>query len=98
MPEETNLCLFKDPAQCRAFFEDMHTRAAEKGAQCALERIGLGDEKAGEDLKAMRAMVNTVREAKSAAFQTFIRVLVAALMSATFAGIAFAVVAKAAGG
>lgn len=49
--------------------------AAEKGAQKALERIGLGDEGAGADIKELRNWLGSFRLIKSTFAQTTARIL-----------------------
>ncbi len=52
-----------DLATLRALVEE----ASELGAERALARIGLGDEKAGDDLREVRQLLGAWRDAKRAA-------------------------------
>jgi len=49
-------------------------RAAERGAQKALERIGLGDESAGADIKEMRTWLTSFRLIKSSFARTTVQI------------------------
>jgi hypothetical protein len=64
------------------------TAAAEQGAVNALKRLGLDDEKAAEDIEEMRGLVEMFRSARSAAWQTTIKLVTTALVTALLAGIA----------
>ncbi|NIW97185.1 MAG: hypothetical protein GWN13_02860, partial [Phycisphaerae bacterium] len=57
---------------------DSIEEAAEKGAQKALERIGLGDECAGDDIKEIRSWLDTFRVIKRGFTQTTVRIFTAA--------------------
>lgn len=60
----------------RREFEELLERAAERGAQEALQRIGLGDEHAGRDLGQLRSLLDAYRLTKRTALQTLARRIV----------------------
>ncbi len=56
--------------------------AARQGAEMALERIGLGDEKAEQDVRELRTLIDSYRAAKKAAFDQLIRWTVVGFLGA----------------
>jgi len=71
-----------------ADFEQLLTRAAERGARAALEQIGLGDERAARDVRELRSLLSCLRLAKSTAWQTFVKLLTTGVITLLIAGIA----------
>lgn len=53
----------------------------------ALERVGLGDEKAGQDVRELRTLIDSYRTAKKEAFAQLIRWAVVGLLGALFLGL-----------
>lgn len=48
-------------------------QAAQKGAELALDRVGLGDDDAGVDVRDLRNLIDGWRSAKKAAIDSIIR-------------------------
>ena len=69
-------------------FEELLERVAERGARAALAEIGLGDEHAADDVREFRSLLSCLRQAKSTAWQTFIKIMTTSLIAALLAGIA----------
>ena len=67
-------------------FQEMLDQAAEKGARTALERVGLHDPEAGDDIKELRGLLDAWQAVKSETISTVVRVLVTALLGAIAAG------------
>ena len=65
-----------------------HARAAERGAQRALADVGLDGDYAETDIRDLRTLLRAINLAKKTAWQTFIRVLTAGILTALVAGIA----------
>lgn len=61
--------------------------AANKGAELALERVGLSDENAGRDVRDLRTLIESYRTAKKAAFDQFVRWVVIGLLGAIMLGL-----------
>ena len=61
--------------------------AAEAGARKALADIGLHDEQAGKDVEEIRSLLEAWRSAKKAAWDTVVRFLTGALLTALAVGV-----------
>jgi hypothetical protein len=61
-------------------------QAAERGAKKALESVGLHDEDAGSDIRDLRVLLKSWREAKSTMLQTFVKLSTAAILGALALG------------
>lgn len=61
--------------------------AARQGAERALERIGLGDDEAGEDVRDLRTLIESYRSAKKAAFDQIVRWFVIGALGAVMLGL-----------
>ena len=61
--------------------------AAEAGAKKALADIGLHDEQAGKDVEEIRSLLDAWRSAKKAAWDTVVRFLTGALLTALAVGL-----------
>jgi len=62
-------------------------QAAEEGARRALEKVGLSDSDAGEDVKELRNLLDAWRGAKRTIGQTVVRIITTALLMALAVGI-----------
>lgn len=71
-----------------AALEAMLTRAAEAGAKQALHSVGLHDDKASHDVRDLRNLLESFRDAKREAKRTITRVLTTWLLTALLAGAA----------
>ena len=67
--------------------EDDLERAAEKGAEKALAKVGLADEYAGEDIRHLRNLLKAWRSTKSTIWQTIIRYLTMFVLGAISIGV-----------
>lgn len=56
-----------------AQLEEMQKRAAEDGARLALAAIGLEDEKAVEDIRDIRDLMNAYRQARAIIWHTIVK-------------------------
>lgn len=63
--------------------------AAEKGAEKALARVGLGDENAGVDIRDLRDWLKACRIIKSEALKTAVSVGTKTLIMAVIIGLAY---------
>ena len=63
-------------------------RAAERGARKALADVGLDGKYAESDIRDLRTLLRAINLAKKTAWQTFIRVLTAGIITACMVGIA----------
>lgn len=68
-------------------FEECLRRAARHGARDALKEIGLGDENAGEDIKELRAWLESLHVWKDTAWRTTARVFTLAFWAVLLAGL-----------
>lgn len=69
--------------------EAMMRRAAEEGAKRVLSDIGLGDEGAGNDVKALRSLLDAWRDAKTTAWRALVQAVTRAVLAVMVAGIAW---------
>jgi len=61
-------------------------QAAERGAKRALERLGLQDEEAGNDIRDLRTLIDGWRTAKRTALTTFTRYMTLAFLGMLMLG------------
>lgn len=54
-------------------FKELLKEAAQKGAEEALKAVGLGDKDAGPDIRDIRGILKSFREAKQTAFRQVIK-------------------------
>jgi hypothetical protein len=71
--------------------EALVDRAAEEGARRALAAIGLEDGRAAADVRDLRELLSSWRQAKRAAWQTAIRFVTTVVLAALLAGLALKV-------
>jgi len=69
-------------------FEEILSRAAEKGALKALADVGLEGPEAAIDIRDLRTLLASLRMARRTAWQAIIRLLTTGVMLALLAGIA----------
>ena len=67
-------------------FEVMLDRAAERGAKKALHDVGLHDDKAGHDVRELRGLLDSFRNAKTTIGRTIIQFMTTAFIGALLAG------------
>ena len=70
------------------YMAKMLEEAAARGAKIALERIGLHDEKAGEDVRELRGLLDAWRGTKRGVWQTVVRTITQAILLAIAVGVA----------
>jgi len=68
--------------------ESLIDRAAEEGARRALAAIGLEDGRAAADVRDLRELLSSWRQAKRAVWQTAIRFVTTVVLAALLAGLA----------
>lgn len=61
-------------------------RAAKKGAREALHQLGLHDEEAPEDIRELRNLLDSYRDAKKTAWSTIIKMITTAFVGALMIG------------
>lgn len=61
-------------------------QAAERGAKRALDRLGLHDEEAGNDIRDLRTLIDGWRTAKKTALTTFTRYMTLAFLGMLMLG------------
>jgi hypothetical protein len=71
--------------------EALVDRAAEEGARRALAAIGLEDGRAAADVRDLRELLSSWRQAKRAVWQTAIRFVTTVVLAALLAGLALKV-------
>lgn len=64
-------------------------QAAEKGAACALRRVGLSDQDAGRDVRELRELLVAWRDIRKTARRTIVSLLIKGLLLTIVAGVAF---------
>jgi hypothetical protein len=69
-------------------FEELLTHAAERGAKRALADVGLDGEHAADDVRELRSLLSYLRDARSTAWQTFVKIVTTGMIAALLAGIA----------
>lgn len=55
----------------QAELDHLLDQAAERGARKALEQLGLHDEQAGADIRDLRSLIDSWRQARTTALKTF---------------------------
>lgn len=65
----------------------MFDQAAERGAQRALEKVGLHDDDAGDDVRELRGLLDTWRDTRRTVNQTITRIITASFLAALAAGL-----------
>lgn len=73
----------------KAEIEALLERAAQKGAEKALAKVGLGDVDAGADIRDLRDWLKACRLIKSEALKTAVSVAIKTLIMATIIGLAY---------
>ena len=66
--------------------ELMLDKAAERGAKRALQSVGLHDDGAGTDIHELRGLLDSWRDAKRTALQTFVKAAATAMLGALVLG------------
>mgnify|MGYP001557605946 CR=1 FL=1 len=69
-------------------FEEILSRAAQRGALRALSNVGLDGPDAREDITELRSLLQALNSAKKTAWQTIIRIATAGLLAAVMVGLA----------
>ena len=64
-------------------------KAAQRGAKAALESIGLHDDKAGADVRDLRQLLTSWREARTTITRTVTQVVTTAILAVLAAGLLF---------
>lgn len=64
-------------------------RAAKRGAKAALESIGLHDDDAGRDVRDLRSLLTSWREARTTVTRTVAQALTTAILAILAAGLLF---------
>ncbi len=64
-------------------------QAAEKGADCALRRVGLSDQDAGRDVRELRELLDAWRDIRKTARRTVVSLLIKGLLLIIVGGVAF---------
>ena len=72
----------------REDLDELLGRAAERGAERALARLGLENGTAARDIRELRDLLDAWREARHTAWQTFVKVLTTGLLAALLVGAA----------
>ena len=72
----------------RAQFEELLDRAAERGAQRCLAQLGLENGSAARDIRELRDLLDALRAARRAVWQTVIKVMTTVLLAALLVGVA----------
>ena len=64
----------------RSELESLLDKAAERGATRALERVGLHDEAAGNDLRDLRDLLSSYRTVRGSMLSTFGKIVMTAIL------------------
>lgn len=78
----------------KAEIEKLIEQAAEKGAEKALAKVGLGDADAGADVRDLRDWLKACRIIKSEALKTAVSITIKTLIMAVIIGLAYLVGVK----
>jgi hypothetical protein len=70
-----------------AEFQEMLENAAKAGAAEALRELGLHDENAAEDVRALRGLLDAWRDARRTAWQTAIKIITTGALVAMTVGV-----------
>lgn len=68
--------------------DELLDRAAERGADRCLARLGLGNGGAARDIRELRDLLDAWRDARRTAWQTLVKLVTTALLAALIAGAA----------
>lgn len=71
----------------REDFEELLDRAAERGAERCLSRLGLENGHAARDVRELRDLLHAWRDARHTAWQVFVRVLTTGALAALLLGL-----------
>jgi len=69
-------------------FDELLTRAAERGAERALACLGLENGRAAGDIRDLRGLIDAWREARRTVWQTTVKVLTTGVLAALLVGVA----------
>lgn len=69
-------------------FDELLTRAAERGAERVLAHLGLENGRAARDIGELRSLLEAWRDARRTAWQTFVKVLTTGILAALLVGAA----------
>lgn len=83
-PESEDVCV----RMAEAEFEELLTRAAERGARKALADVGLEGKEAALDIRDLRSLIECIRFIRRTAVQTAVRLMTTGILLALLAGIA----------
>jgi len=83
-PESEDVCV----RMAEAEFEELLTRAAERGARKALADVGLEGKEAALDIRDLRALIECIRFVRRTAVQTAVRLITTGVLLALIAGVA----------
>ena len=72
----------------REDLDELLDRAAERGAERALARLGLENGTAARDIRELRDLLDAWREARHTAWQTLVKVVTTGLLAALLVGAA----------
>jgi hypothetical protein len=86
--------IFAQITLSEAELQIMLTKAAEFGARKALNDIGLHDENAAEDVRQLRGLLDSWRDAKETAWKSLISWVVKSILMLLLAGVYFKTWAK----
>ena len=67
----------------------MFDQAAERGAQRALEKVGLHDDDAGDDVRQLRGLLDSWKETKKTVGNTIAKMMTVAILGALATGLWF---------
>jgi hypothetical protein len=70
-------------------FDELLTRAAERGAKRVLDQLGLENGHAARDIRELRDLLEAWRDARRTAWRTTVRVLTTGILAALLVGAAF---------
>lgn len=56
-------------------------KAAEKGADCALRKVGLHDDQAGKDIQEVRSLLESWRDTKKTVQQTIAKIITTSILT-----------------
>jgi hypothetical protein len=73
----------------REDFDDLLDRAAERGAERVLAHLGLENGHAARDIRELRDLLDAWRDARHTAWQTTVKLITTAILTALLIGAAF---------
>lgn len=68
--------------------DDLLTRAAERGAERCLAHLGLENGHAAADIRDLRSLIESWRQARQTAWQTTVKVVTTGILAALIVGLA----------